>query len=364
MTNDIPQSQGYTDDTEVLTLDGWKFFRDVTVGSTGDQFATRECGTGRFEWQHATGRTDESWNGEVVDVRGRTAHLRLTPTSRVLVRWADQWRSGERLKPASEITQRGGEIPCTSVWNGPSAGTVRFGRYEWDTVTFASFLGAWLAEGSLGPARKYVRKSDRKSRVGANPPSGPIVVTQLPATKGYEPYRELLTAMLGRQPSRDNGKNWVFSCSDLWHYLADLGKAATKWVPTAVKNWGKPELEAFLRFYLLGDGWTCESSNGRQSWRAVTVSRRLADDLQEVAQKMGQSATITVRPPRRGGMIAGRRIEAANCRPGYQLMFNISACRTVKPSRSHYVGMMSSVAVPGDALYVRRGGSPVWCGAS
>lgn len=358
---------GYTADTEVLTYAGWKFISDINPRPDGDLFATRNRATGGFEWQHASYYHDTPWSGEVVDVKGRTVDLRVTPDHRLLARWAGyqdgKVARGEILKPAGHLTRRGAELPSVSSWRGQPPHMVRFGRYEWDSMTFASFLGAWVAEGNLGPARKHVRRSNRRSRVGSNPPSGLIQVTQLPGTKGYEPYLELLTAMLGRRPHQSMGKTWGFACSDLWHFLKPLGKAATKYVPAEVKNWGVVELEAFLRFYLLGDGWTGRSSSGREAWKAATVSRRLADDLQEIAQKVGQSATITIRAPRDGGTFDGRTIKAARCRPSYYLSFNISACRTVVPSRSHYEGRVYGVAVPNEVVYVRRGGSPVWCGS-
>jgi hypothetical protein len=354
----------FTDDTEVLTRDGWKLFQDVKVGPDGDLFATRNPETKRFEWQSAFQFHEAPWDGEVVDVKARSLNLRVTPNHRMLVQWTE-WKHGERrasetFKRADAITQRGAELPAMSAWQGASPGSVRFGRYEWDSITFASFLGAWLAEGSLGPARKYERKSSRQSPIGANAPSGPINITQLPATKGYEPYRELLTRMLGREPAR-SGEHWLFSCSDLWHYLSPLGKAATKYIPAEVKNWGRPELEAFLHFYLLGDGWSTTSSGGRTAWRACTVSKRLADDLQEIAQKAGMWATIKVRPPR-NARIEGRKILAENCLPAYYLLFNSSRCRTVSVSRSHYTGNVYCVSVPNETIYVRREGSPIWCG--
>ncbi len=361
-----PAQATYCADTEVLTRDGWKTFPRASVGPSGDEFATRDA-DGRFEWQQADRRFDQTWSGELIRIKGRTTDLHVTPQHRVLTRWSDNRAGtyGELAKPAGRLTKRGAELPCLSEWTGQPTSTVRFGRYEWDTVTFASFLGAWLAEGSLGPARSYPAKSNRRRRADALH-AGPVVLTQLPATKGYEPYRELLVKMLGREPARSMGKNWVFACGELWVYLSGLGKAATKWIPAEVKNWGRAELEALLHFYLLGDGWIRTSMAGRQSWGSVTVSAQLAGDLQEVAQKVGKFATIVTRQPRDGGTFeGGRTIKAENCRPGYYLSFNTSVCRTVKPVESvAYVGTVHSVAVPNQTLYVRRNGSPVWSGSA
>lgn len=168
--------------------------------------------------------------------------------------------------------------------------------------------------------------------------------------------------MLGKEPHHSSDKTWSFACSDLWHYLKKLGTAESKYIPEEVKGWGREELEAFLHFYLLGDGWQNRNKAGeKEYWRAVTVSRRLADDLQEIAQKVGLSATITPRQPRDAN-IEGRHIPAERQRVGYYLCFNKAETRRIRTSRSHYKGNVYCVSVPNEVLYVRRGGSPTWCG--
>jgi hypothetical protein len=364
----------YTDDTEVLTKDGWKLFKDVRTGPDGDEFATRNPETRQFEWQHAFRYYEAPWDGEIVDVRGRSLDLRVTPNHRMLVQWSTYKdgvkTTGETFKRADEIGPRGAELPALSSWEGKTPETVTFGKYTWDTNDFAAFLGAWIAEGSLGPRRAYEKKGGYGGSVEGDVSlyGGSVTLTQLEGTKGYEPYRELLTRMLGREPARSGDKAWVFSCSELYDYLEKLGKAHEKYIPAEVKEWGSEALEKFLEFYLLGDGWFQPSqgkrkSDGYGSWRACTVSKRLADDLQEVAQKTGRYATISKREPRDGGTFeGGRKILAENCRTGYYLIFGDSKTRRVKTSRSHYKGTVYCVSVPNESLYVRRGNSPTWCG--
>ncbi|MBD3004546.1 LAGLIDADG family homing endonuclease [Streptomyces sp. 5-10] len=364
----------YTDDTEVLTRDGWKLFKDVQTGPDGDEFATRSPKTKTFEWQKAFQYHEAPWDGEIVDIKGRSVDLRVTPNHRMLTQWSvyknGQKEVGETFKRADSIGPRGSELPALSSWRGKTPKTVSFGKYTWDTLDFAAFLGAWMAEGSLGPKREYVRKGGYAGSVEGDVTemAGPVILTQLPHTKGYEPYRKLLARMIGREPARSMDKNWFFSCSDLYEYLKPLGKAGDKYIPDEVKNWGPEALEKFLEFYLLGDGWFQKSQGkrgieGYGSWRSCTVSKRLADDLQEVAQKIGRHATITEREPRDGGAFEdGRRILKENCRTGYYLIFGDCQTKRIKASRSQYKGNVYCVSVPNESLYVRRGGSPIWCG--
>lgn len=361
----------YTDDTEVLTKDGWKFFRDVKVGPTGDLFATRRIGSGEFEWQHATRSYTAPWDGEIVDVKGRSLHLRVTGNHRMLTQWSaykDGVRTiGETIKRADSIGPRGAQLPALSAWDGKTPETVTFGRYTWSTEDFAAFLGAWIAEGSLGAESTRVRGRRYKNNpVGSvSHDGGPITITQLPATKGYEPYRKLLIKILGREPMR-SGNSWKFNCKELYYYLRDLGKAHEKYIPRDVKDWGSHALDVLLRYYLLGDGWSQDHQGVKRtstSWRSCTVSKRLADDLQEIAQKTGRYATIRKRSPRDGGTFDNdRKILAKDCRDVYYMIFGETRARGVKTSRSHYTGDVRCVSVPNEILYVRRGGSPIWCG--
>jgi len=350
----------YTDDTEVLTRDGWKRFDAVVVGPAGDEFATRDRETHEFVWQHATRYYEEDWDGEVVDFKSTRLHLRVTPNHRMLLAWEDQRRSGEILKPAGDVGTRWVRIPSVSKWGGRSPATVRFGRYEWATRDFAAFLGAWLAEGSLGiPAKRRATNRPRKRRVDGL--GGPIILTQPIAGKGYQAFRSLLTRMLGREPGFTQGRQFHFACADLWRWLRPLGKAPDKFIPDSVKDWGADELAILLQYYLLGDGhYAPPGPRSSGAWKAWTVSQRLADDLQEVAQKIGIHASITKRLPRGGGVIDGRQVVGRH--PIYQMCFNTSTTRRAVASRSHYQGKVYCVSVPNEVLYVRRGAAPVWCG--
>jgi len=349
----------YTDGTEVLTRKGWKLFEDVRAGLDGDEFATRSPKTGEFEWQHATAYHEYDHDGEIIEFSSRDMRLRVTPNHRMLLHAQEPGgKSWEFFREAGEIAdRRAAIIPAVSEWKGSGPGTVRFGKYEWAAADFAAFLGAWLAEGSLGRQYNKLRRCESRE----------IVITQTAGSKGFEPYRELLTRMLGREPAyRKSSHSWLFSCSELWHFLDALGHAHIKYIPEDVKNWGAPELQALLDFYLLGDGW--QDKGGAHRWRARTASRRLADDLQEVAQKLGGSASITRREPA-DAVIRGREILAENCVPTYVIGFRFGKTRVLHPARAQYAGKVRCVSVPNTVLYVRSPGdtgvlTAVWCGNS
>jgi 8-oxo-dGTP pyrophosphatase MutT (NUDIX family) len=357
----------YTDDVEVLTRAGWKHFRDVDIAT--DEFATRHPKTHAFEWQQATAYHEYDHSGPLVkfsSVHGRQdksdgLHLVVTPNHRMLtvepISKSKPVAYREYIREAGKISAKRISIPLTSTWEGSGPQSVRFGSHEWAAADFAAFLGAYIAEGHLRRQRGYYKRGNSWVRRPEGHVVKQICISQQQQSKGYEAYRELLTRMLGREPGYNHG-TFYFACSELWDYLDELGHANAKYIPASVKDWSAPVLSALLDHYLLGDGYL---ENG--SWRAKTVSRRLADDLQEVAQKLGMSATISERPPR-DVMIKGRIIKAENCQLTYLVRFNKSLTRRMTISDVNYTGKVRCVTVPNGIIYVRENGSPAWCGNS
>lgn len=340
----------YAEGTEVLTRAGWKRFEDVTIGLDGDQFATRNLKTHKFEWQNATAYQEYDFDGELIEFSSRDCKIRVTPNHRMLV-------SGQTGKVCYEsIREAGGidrkiTVPATSEWTGDSPRSIRFGKYEWSSTDFAAFMGMWIAEGCLGRQYNKARRCVSKQ----------IRITQNRDSKAFTEYTELLTRMLGRTPLyHEQSRSYLFNCAELWDYLNPLGHSDTKYIPVMMKNWSTVDLDAFLRFYLLGDGWLDGSR-----WRAKTVSKRLADDLQEIAQKLGMSASIVRREPR-DTVIRGRKILAENCKPIYLVGFRSGITRSLTPDRVSYTGKVRCVSVPNTTLYIRdiSASTAAWCGNS
>jgi len=359
----------YTRDVEILTRRGWLPFDAVKTGDDGDEFATRNPKTQAFEWQHATAYHEYDHDGELVEftsTHGRQPkdeglHLRVTPNHRMVtvepIAKSKPVSYREYIREAGEIRGQRISIPLTSTWKGCGPQSVTFGKYEWAAADFAALLGAYIAEGHLRRQRGYYKRGGQWVRRGEDHIVKQICISQRETSKGFEAYRNLLTRMLGREPGYNHG-TFYFACTELWDYLNDLGHAHEKHIPAEVKDWSVPALESLLHHYLLGDGYL---ENGL--WRAKTVSSRLADDLQEVAQKLGMSATITVQHPK-DVMIRGRLIAAENCRDVYLVRFNRSLTRRMTISRTNYTGKVYCVTVPNGIIYVRANGSPVWCGNS
>lgn len=414
----------YSDDTEVLTRSGWKRFADVDI--TCDEFATRNQKTKAFEWQAATHYTVRDWAGRepLYRFHSRSYDLLVTGNHRMLVTslpkalGGNMHRKGEVFVSAEDLAMHASErtaIPATSVWTGTRLTSFRLppvkrgecvtmsgvrearvargwsqavaetaadlthqtywsaekGRQvelgtaeairrvlgnsvTWEITgslakidaisgdDYCAFMGMWLSEGSLNGDTNYV------------------YVSQQPGSKGYQEFRDLLTRILGAEPSY-NGKVWRFKSAALAQYLRQFGHAPDKYVPAEILDASSEQLAIFWRFYMLGDG-NYEKANGRQ--RIVTTSKRMADGLQEVAQKIGYQASIVERPPSSAGSIVsstGQRIRGG--RMVYVVALRTSPEYLVRNvERVPYAGKVYCVTVPNETLYVRRKGKPSWCG--
>lgn len=346
----------YSDDTEVLTRRGWLRFADTCAD---DDFATRNPKTHEFEWQQATYFHRAPHKGDLYHFSSKSLDILVTGNHRMLVTatpralGGSSWRErGESIVTAAALAEHGNgqasKIPMTSRWNAPDLGEFKLpasGRttslpFECSGDDFAAFMGAYLSEGCFTSAKKDT-----------------VCISQDPASKGYGPFRDLLTRIFGREVCH-TGKSFVISRKCLYSYLAQFGKAHEKHAPDTVKNMSARQLEIFWRFYMLGDG--CYSG-ARET--VVTCSPRMADDLQEIAQKMGKCANVSRDVFTKDTVMRdGRVIRAQNKRERYSIRLSNTHARTWHADTVPYDGDVFCVSVPNEVLYVRRNGKPAWCG--
>lgn len=203
---------------------------------------------------------------------------------------------------------------------------------------FAAFMGAFLSEGCA---------------------SGRTVhISQAPASKGFGEFRAMLTRVFGQEPSY-SGISWrVSGHRGLRAYLEQCGHGArNKRIPQEVLDLSARQLRIFWHFYLLGDGW---EQRGNET--LATASPVMAGQLQEIAQKMGYSASVKQRAALTGkSFIRGREIF-----PG-EPVFDVFRRRTRDPlwtraEQVEYSGHVYCVRVPNGILYVRRNGKAIWSG--
>lgn len=384
----------YDDKTEILTVDGWKHFKDLT---DDDVVATRSK-TGKFEWQKPLSRHEFDFNGNLVRFKNATVDLFVTPNHRMLTDYRTKGGLFEKenmgiIKRAEWFVENDKNVtqnylaPTKSIWNGESpeyfildeidinidqrfSGYALCGRdkdnkpirsktkfltdkkrrvihlpeIKIDINDWMAFLGIYLAEG-------WCRKANSKSK-------HEVYVSQKRTSDHWVEIDELLNRLPFR--FKYNERTWKWSCCDkqLWSYLEKLGHSYNKYIPSDIKNYDRELLDVLWK-------WMCKGDGGLQGQTMVysTVSKKLADDVQEILQKIGFDPRVFVRSQPIGRIIKGKKNPIKTTRPIFKIAARISGHRSLTcASWQHYEGKVNSVKVPNGIVYVRRDGNAIWCG--
>ncbi len=370
----------YDSETEIMTRSrGWTKFGDL---HPSEEVATRSK-DGEFEWQVPSRIIQHDWNGPMYQFRSRSMDLMVTPEHRMLVttlpsKLGSRAGKSEVIITAAQLAEHNHheiKIPVTSFWEGEEVGEQVFAAAENDALIdvvrvsngrtqtysrrcappppvsmsgddFCALMGAYIAEGN----KRH---------------QGGIEVAQRPFSKGYALYKPLFDRIGGSY----NGRAFILSRRALNDYFEQFGLAHDKFVPDCIRNAQPRQIQIFLDFYLAGDGYFADAPNvsGRGDHpakiaSATTVSRKLADHLTELAQKVGASASVTVRKASRQAFFGGRYY--SDCREAYLVRFRYSKAMSVNADLTHYEGPIHCVEVGNGIVYVRRNGKPAWCGNS
>lgn len=362
------ESQCYDDQTEILTNIGWKYFKDLDE----EDLVASLTKDGELRFVKPTKYIETYYDGDMYYIQGRQVDLAISPNHKLYVsihQRADEWQPF-KLRRMDEIPlQKMLKFKRNASWQGREADTFRLpsvlklgnqarvGRIAKRSTPmddWLEFLGYFLSEGSV-------------QRLNGVPFR--VHITQ---TKSEEKIRKIDACLsrLGYTYSYD-GHNFAISDKQLASYLAKLDYCHQKFIPREFLELSPRQLLIIFEAMMLGDGHFNERT-GHSVYG--TSSKRLADDLQELALKIGVSANITVRVPGRYvADLRGQNITysvphySVSFIDGYRRSMNqpmINCGRRRNITKGHYAGKIFCVEVPDHIVYVRRNGKPVWCGNS
>lgn len=353
---DHPYDACYSSETEVLTSDGWKIFGALTYL---DELATLATDY-RIVYQRPTKLIRREHDGDLLHFKNTSMEFAVTDDHQmVTVNYADHNVRGLNhwdLTPVTELPMQS-YIPRMGDYRGihndvvvmpPTENGHRNQSESINTDSLMKFLGFWLAEGCASKVGSHYR----------------IIVDQKDA--------EVAKAILDKLPfhyntykvkGKDSYRFTIYSLQ-LWKWYEQndlLGKRAPeKRIPRWILNLDRGHLHALWEGMLLGDGSV--DREGRTHYD--TVSKGLADDVQELLFKLGYVATIASHISKHKEIL-GRPL--GERRRLYRV--TIRSTRTfaqldrVKIKKVHYVGDVYCATVPlYHTLYVRLNGKPMWCG--
>lgn len=348
----------YSEDTEVLAIDGWKFFSNL---SGHELLATVNLETDQIEYQKPQFLIKKEYSGAMISIKGRRIDLLVTPQHR-MVTYRKKQQKGKivfNVPPAITLAQDldiWHRIKLTAQWTGRKYDTINIpasinhgsGRIQQPARDIAAgdwaeFLGWYVAEGYR--------------RIIKSPTQGKSILRRVLIAQIKADGRNKISQLLQKLPWKwhYDGKNFVITSKQLFDAVQECGDGSkNKKIPDWIKKANVELIHRFISGAIAGDGWI-EPNGGL---RYATTSRLLADDMQELFIKIGLSPSLSIRKkgnPRHNDQywVTGNSTKTAHLRD--------------KDNRSIiketlYDGMVFCATVPNGTLIVRRNGKISICG--
>lgn len=346
----------YSLDTDILTAGGWRPIADVKIGE--HVYTRREDGTATLT---DVVRTFHHAATHMVEFKGRSIDLLVTPNHNMLVESRDRRPYFIQASEFLEKPLQWRYIPLTSKWDGKRPSQI----YGIDPSAYMRLLGWFIAEGwSNYGKNKYQTVAGEHRDYGRSGGSFAISQSKVANPENYELLRHDIEAC----GFTYKGYVWGFvvhaksmpaMVKAEWR---SLGGVASKHIPRHALSYAPSLLRELLSTLVAGDGHL--RADGETSY--YTVSRLLADQMQELCQKLGVRASIKARTASVGGVVNGRSIVGA--RTGYEVA-------VLRRSRIKVVGIKRRLVPYGKnvacvelrehhTVFVRRNGITLWCGNS
>jgi len=366
----------YDSETEVLTENGWKKFSDVTYD---DKVATLKDGE-LLEYETPTDIIKYDYDGEMYRLKTRGVDLLVTPNHQLYISKGTYWNG--RYKPPKKIEYpfelvdykkyygENKRFKKGAIWKGEEIDTFVLPKYEnyWknnlgitnkiypekkiDMDSWLSFLGWYIAEGCSDAKRGEISIACNNTDGGKEKE----IIAKIIENVGYE-----IKTCLEDRPAlvfriyRKQLATWLSSNCGRISY--------EKKVPNFIKELSPRQIEIFLSSLYAGDGHKTDTA-----YILTTVSKQLADDVQELLLKAGYSSRIyQPRPSRGAGQIRGTGlVYEVNWlkKSNYHNTSNKGLAKGSEEGMVDYKGTVYCVTVPSNIICIRRNGKPVWCGNS
>ena len=353
----------YDDQTEVLTENGWKYFKDLT---NSDLVLTMNPQTKEGIFVKPLELIKQKYCGKMFKYESQSLGIAVTPNHQMLIKrrnWREKdynpkyiWKTKHKNYDIPELTPCN-ELIGKNIWVGVPKTFKWFGienvklPFNLSLTPFLQFLGWFIAEG-------YINRYD-------------VAISQ--KELAYHQDIEQILNNLGLKWTFSGDKYHIWN-KDLAEYLKQICYYGdkircksiyccyNKIVPKFVKKLSSQKIKLFLDEYWKGDG----SYNGYGEKKRVfhTTSKQLADDIQELILKCNGYATITKKPYHESNY-NGRLIKPKT--QGWiisEWLKNKEAwVNPIKGKLEDYNGnVYCAIVEPYHILLVRRNNKPFWCG--
>lgn len=339
----IPWKFCYSKDTEILTNSGWKLVKDV---STVDMVYSMNPIDRRAKWMPVI-QTISNYYDEMVHFKGKSVDLIVSKDHQMFL---ERNSGSTSFRPAIKIHESyGGDyIPLVSSFE--SQYYLPEFIHGFKPLDWMRFLGWFISEGFVYEQGTVSICQD----IDVNPKKCGDIGT--------------LLQNMGLDFSYSSNKQFLIrkNCfsKECLDELVSLGKAPDKFIPRHYLDLPVNLLEEMFSTMMAGDGTILERTGKTSIVSYYTSSIKLADQVQELAQKIGKRATISVMHEE------GTEFTFKN--GTYAIAQDVMVIRILNKKRVQCNKLQSSIIpyndyaycleTPYHTVFVRRNGVASWCG--
>lgn len=368
----------YDSKTEILTKDGWKFFKDI---NENEEVATLNQEDNSVEFNKIDEKIEYLYSGEMHNIKSQCVDLRITSNHNLYFRKQDSVLKYKIFKTYLMPSQ---DITCSKIMfdkrfnfiNAKPSETIKIPDYKYSKKTnngkfcervingpeinrkdFYTFLAWYISDGSTYYDEKEGKfvVSICQSKTDRNIKNGTIERI-IQSCKN-----------IGVNPNYD-GNNIKFTNRPIGSFLKKLGKSYQKVIPFDIfTDFDKELATIFLNEYFMGDGSV--DKNGCK--KISTSSEKLANQIYNLCFIAGWSCKLNERYRDKIGeniIIKGNVatinhpsfiINVSQRKRNFQPFINLKKQRTIECVENEPV---YCVNVKNHIVFVRRNGVALWCG--
>ncbi|MFX0062188.1 MAG: ribonucleoside triphosphate reductase [Candidatus Hermodarchaeota archaeon] len=357
-----PLTGCYDDETEVLTSNGWKLFKNVNKDF---DFVLSMNNERNVEWVSVEEYHEYDYNGELIHFRSKTSDIMVTPNHRMVIVDYNHGLKNE-IKSADELAKKSYfSIPMSKKINVesdkffvleklPSKGGHNYPKLIIDYKLWAAFMGIWLSEGCINTEASASKKNGQGYR---------IIISQ----KKEKRVREI-AKLLDKLPFDftyyDKKRQFICYSKQLWLYLKQFGNVYNKFIPADLKKQSPEVLEELWKWLVKGDGYRHKNGKTEYYW---TTSKQLKDDIQEILALMGYRSTCRLEKKKNVVFPDGHVVSEENLNDCFvitKIKGRTSKFRNKNTTTVNYAGKVYCLTVQHSTLLTRRNGKINWSGNS
>lgn len=364
----------YTPDTEVLTINGWKFITDITKGEKVACLMDRK----RLEYVGVKETQEYDYKGKMYNVDTKKVNLCVTPNHRMFT--GSSHRSTFKIQKAEEIYGKTRSyLTNIEEWHGDKEfnkkGVFTLPGYEelpsidLDLELWCLFFGIWMAEGCCNIM--YYKTGSIRTRcvnIAANKQRVKDQLEKCMSSFGIECNIHL---------SKGEYTSWYCGDKRMIYYFHPLSVGATnKTLPEWCFKLNKHYTQKLIEGMVLGNGHYMEYNNKVTTVRYDTSSIKLKDDFQTLCLHAGWGCNSYIKSEAgKTSKCLGKTITTTAdawrltiCKSQTKPLVNkyLTSKNQQQDSWVDYDGKVycCSVPTPDGLIFVRRLGKGVWCGNS